>query len=216
MTRTRIKFCGITRPQDAVDACAAGADAIGINFFARSARCVTIPQAEQIVAAIKPLVTPIALFVDTPTEEIQDTAASLGITCVQLHGDETTDDVAALAPLRVLKAVRMTPGALDAWRNRSIDNLAGLLLETPAIGDDGVPGGTGVENDWNAVAAADLAGLPPLLLAGGLTPQNVGAVIRRLRPYAVDVSSGIEVTKGLKSRQKMLDFAAAVAGADRS
>lgn len=204
----------MTRAQDAADACAAGADAVGIVFFPRSPRCVTIEAARDILAATAPLVTAIGLFVNAPVGEIRDVAQLLGLTHVQLHGDESPAEVAALAPLRVLKAIRFSPARIATWRNSLPANLIGLLLETPTAGEDGVPGGTGIENDWSAIAASDLAGLPPLFLAGGLSAGNVASVVRRLRPYAVDVSSGIEVTKGIKSRQKMLDFAAAVRTAD--
>jgi phosphoribosylanthranilate isomerase len=216
MRRTRIKFCGITRPQDAVAATAAGADAIGLVLYPPAGRAVTVDQAREIVAALPPFVTPVGLFVNQPVGEIIDVAGRLGLGAVQLHGDESPYDVARLAPLRVIKAIHATADRLaDAvapWRSVPV---AALLLETaggPAVG------GTGVANDWAGLAAAQrigtLDGLPPLIVAGGLTPETVGGVVRALRPFAVDVSSGIEVARRTKSPERMATFIAAVRAAD--
>jgi len=216
MHRTRIKFCGITRPADGAAAAAAGADAIGLIFYAASARCVTVARAREIVAVVPPFVTPVGLFVDAPVAEVIDMAGQLRLTTVQLHGDEPPEAVAELRPLRVIKAIRAHRAELAAavapWRSVP---LAGLLLET--AGGPG-PGGTGIANDWAGLAAARgaglLDGLPPLVAAGGLTPETVGGAIRAVRPFAVDVSSGIEQAKGIKSVDRMTAFAAAVRAAD--
>ncbi len=179
--------------------------------------------AEQIVAALPPFVTPIGLFVDSPADEILQTANRLGVRTVQLHGGETPELIAQLDGLRIIKAIRADRVSLTAilarWRQAQQalppGRLAGILLETAGTAE---PGGTGVENDWALLEKAQreglLTGMPPLIVAGGLTPLNVGQVIRRLRPWAVDVSSGIEETRGVKSVAKMQAFATAVAGAD--
>ena len=219
MPRTRIKFCGVTSPTDAAAAAAAGADAVGVVFYPAAARRVFVPQAREIVAALPPFVTPVGLFVDATIDEVRRTASDLRLTTVQLHGDETPAAVAELGDvLQVIKAVRVTreslSGVVAAWRSVP---LAGLLLE-PAGGPG--PGGNGVANDWNGIEAAQRAGLldglPPLILAGGLTAESVGDVVRHLRPFAVDVSSGIEQTRGVKSVHRMAAFAAAVESADTS
>ena len=210
--RTRIKFCGVTRPQDAAAAAAAGADAIGMVFYRRSGRCVTVDQAWAIVAAVPPFVTPVGLFVDAPATEVIDVASRVGLGTVQLHGDEPPDVVAALPGLRVIKALKghraSLPALLDRWRGVPV---AALLLDT-AEGSE--PGGTGIANDWAGLLAIRQAGgfdgLPPLIVAGGLTVESVGGVVRQLRPFAVDVSSGIEQARGIKSIEKMTAFAKAV------
>jgi phosphoribosylanthranilate isomerase len=192
-------------------------------FYEKAGRRVSMAVAAQIIAAIPPFVTPIGLFVDSPAREIQEAATTLGLRTVQLHGGEMPELVAQLDGLAVIKAVRADPAqlesVLDQWRlaNQTLPagRLAGILVETAATAE---PGGTGVENNWALLHAARQNGwftdLPPLIVAGGLTPENVGAVIRQIRPWAVDVSSGIEQTRGIKAVEKMRAFAAAVAAAD--
>jgi phosphoribosylanthranilate isomerase len=166
------------------------------------------------------------LFADAPAAEVIEIARRLNIRHVQLHGHEPPQVVAELgAALTVLKAVRVTRDSLtqvlEMWRAAIRDlhlrNLAGLLMETATT--KGM-GGTGVENDWDAIAAAQRAGafggLPPLIAAGGLSPANVGQVVRLLRPWAVDVSSGVEESRGVKSVDRMHAFAAAVRASDQS
>jgi phosphoribosylanthranilate isomerase len=225
MSRTRVKFCGMTRAEDAVAAAACGADAIGLVFYKQAPRCITIERARQILAALPALITPVALFVDEQTRVILDLVEELRIRHVQLNGHEPPEQVAELRGLSVIKAVRVRGGELGAelsiWRravaSHQLTNLKGLVLET---GGTTQPGGTGVTNDWDAVRrhrdAGDFAGLPPLIAAGGLTPETVAAVVRDLRPSAVDVSSGVESGMGQKSVEKMRGFAAAVRAADES
>jgi phosphoribosylanthranilate isomerase len=218
MQRTRIKFCGITRPEDAAAAAAAGADAIGLVFYPHSDRFVSVARARAILAALPPFVTPVALFVDASAAEVTDVAGQLRLTTVQLHGDEPPDMVARLGGLHVVKAIRARPaalvGAIAPWRFVPI---AALLLETAGTQE---PGGTGVANDWAGLAEARRAGLldglPPLIAAGGLTPETVGGVVRALRPFGVDVSSGIEQARGIKSVERMAALAGAVRAADDS
>lgn len=219
MRRTRIKICGICRPEDAAFAADCGADAIGMVFHAPSPRSVSVDQARAILRVVPPFVTPVALFVDASTDQILDTARSLGVSTVQLHGHEPPELIAALKPLTILKAVKVERSSFSAvladWKReivaRNLDNLRGVLLET---GNTPEPGGSGLPNDWEAVREAQSAhhfdGLPPIIAAGGLTPQNVAQVVRTVRPYAVDVSSGVEEVRREKSQEKIRLFIRAV------
>jgi phosphoribosylanthranilate isomerase len=209
MRRTRVKICGMMRPEDAAAACALGADAIGMIFHPPSPRNIAIERAMLIMEQVAPFVTPVGVFVDSPPAQIKEVATTLGLRVVQLSGKETPDDVALLAPLRVIKAIRVIRGglvaALQPWRGAP--NVIGLLMEP---GTTSEPGGTGVANDWDEVIDAQRAGafdnLPPLIAAGGLRPENVADVVRRVRPFAVDVSSGVESQRGVKSEAKMATF----------
>ena len=221
--RTRIKICGVCRPEDAVLATRAGADAIGMVFHAASPRNVTVDRAREILAVLPPFVTAVGLFVDASTESILAIARELGLRHVQLHGVEAPEQVRALAPLTVIKSVRVErerfAKTLDGWRaamrGMPLTNLAGFVLETP---NTAAPGGTGIPNDWETVVEALRAGafegLPALIAAGGLDPQSVPGVVRAVRPYAVDVSSGVEEMRGCKSEAKVRAFVHAVREAD--
>jgi phosphoribosylanthranilate isomerase len=218
VARTRIKICGITRPEDARLAARHGADAIGVICYAGARRHVPLERARAIVAALPAFVSPVALFVDQDVEEIRETAGRLGVRHVQLHGRETPAAVAALREFVVLKALRANRETLAAelglWREATgsldLSNLVGLVMETPAS----APGGTGIENDWAGIADLQrqgaFEGLPPIIAAGGLRAENVASVIRELRPYAVDVSSGVEEGFGEKSPAKIERFIAEV------
>ena len=222
--RTRIKFCGITNSVDAVSAARAGADAIGMVFYKPSARSIAPATAKAIVDEVNcfPFVTPVGLFVDESPATILQIAAESGLKVVQLHGTEKADDLSAIRNLSVIKSLKIDPATirteLNYWRGQIADNklhnLIGIILDT--AGPEA--GGTGNENNWDLISQlqADGAfeGLPPIILAGGLTVANVKEVISKIRPYAVDVSSGIEESKGKKSIQKMLAFALAVNAAD--
>jgi phosphoribosylanthranilate isomerase len=221
--RTRIKICGVCRPEDAVLAARAGADAIGIVFHEPSRRNVSLPRAREILAALPPFVSPVGLFVDAEFDTVVDTADELGLRYVQLHGAEEPEYVDGLKPLTVIKAVRVSRedmiDELDAWREMNdclhLTNLAGFVLETAGTA---APGGTGVANDWEAVRDAQRAGafnrLPPIIAAGGLRHETVGDVVRTVRPFAVDVSSGVEEALGVKSEAKVRAFVDAVRAAD--
>jgi phosphoribosylanthranilate isomerase len=221
--RTRIKFCGITSPDDARAAAAAGADAIGLVFHEPSPRNVSLEQAAEIIGALPPFISTVGLFVDAPLERVRATVSQLRLHLVQLHGRETPEMVARLSLANVMKVIHVEPGRLVAdlqtWRE-SLDrlelaHLRALLLET---GNAPAVGGTGVANDWDQIRAAGDAGafdrLPPIVLAGGLTPETVAEVVRTIRPFAVDVSSGIEISPGRKSAERMQAFASAVRAAD--
>jgi len=216
MPATRIKICGITRPQDAQAAARAGAHAIGMVFYPKAKRHVTVDQAREIVRILPPFVTAVGLFVDQSIEEIKEIAATVPLGCIQLHGHEPPQTVAQLRQFKVLKALRADRTKLEqdlqTWRTaiQSLDlqHLQGIVLETPA--EKAVMGGSGIENDWQFLAALRQAGafadLPPIIAAGGLTPQNVAAVIQLLHPYAVDVSTGLEDQPTQKSPAKIEAF----------
>ena len=199
-------------------------------FHRPSARDVSIDLAGQILAALPPFVTPVGLFVDAPLAEVVETISRLGLRHVQLHGRETPEYVRDVceAGATVLKAVRVDPATfgveLGMWRDAiprlGLARLRGLVLETAAPSPDGATGGTGLANDWATVVWFQSQGafdrLPPLVAAGGLTPENVATVVRDVRPWAVDVSSGVESAKGRKSEEKIRAFVRAVRGAEEA
>ena len=215
MSRTRVKICGVTTPDDARLAVEAGADAVGIVCFAarRTSRQVDVHVAMEIARAMPPGVPLTGVFVDADAKLIRRFVRLVKVSAVQLHGREPWTRARALAPLPVVKAVG--PDLMEMrfaqWLEAPLDNLAGLLLDSG--------GGTGVENDWDRVERL-LAGRrsrPPIHLAGGLTPENVAGIVRRFRPHTVDVSSGVEgETYGRKDAGKIDAFMAAVRDAGSS
>lgn len=215
--RTKVKICGVTRVEDAALACKLGADAIGLNFYPPSPRCLNSEQARQIVETLPPFVESVAVFVDARVKEMLRIVDSAGIAAIQLHGNETPQVVADLAPRRVLRAFRwkgtQTGDEITQFVH-ACEQLghrpAGLLID--AFSKD-APGGTGEQWDWSQAVLLQL-GLP-LILAGGLRPDNVAAAISQLRPFAVDVASGVESAPGIKDRSKMQEFFASVCAADR-
>ncbi|MHB1136153.1 MAG: phosphoribosylanthranilate isomerase [Coriobacteriia bacterium] len=208
MYRTRIKICGLTRPEDAAVAVAAGADALGV-IFAPSKRRVTLEQAAAVFAAVPPLVARVGVFVDAHADEVWEAVSRLGLTAVQFHGDEAPETCAA-APVPVIKALRVGPGFDPAGAERYRGVVSALLLDTLVAGEQG---GTGQAFGWHDVAGR-LPGWAPVLLAGGLGPDNVAEAIGVLKPFAVDVSSGVEQTPGVKDHNLIERFAAAVHAAD--
>lgn len=209
--RTRIKICGITRPEDGLAAARAGADAIGLVFYPKSPRAVTIAQARAIIEVLPAFVTTVALFVDAEHFVVQDILNEVPIDLLQFHGAESPVACAAYGR-PYIKAIRMRDD-LDltdiAGQYRGGPNPArGLLLDTYSAN---AAGGTGEVFDWARVPAGlDL----PIILAGGLDPANVGEAILATRPYAVDVSSGVEAGKGIKDVGKMTAFIEAARQAD--
>lgn len=199
----RVKICGLTRPEDALASEAAGADAIGLNFAPVSKRFVSVKQAEAIVAPLGPFIGKVGVFVDAPMDFVLETAKQLELSAVQLHGNEDAQyarEVAAHVP--VIKAVRFEAGLMP---NAFADYPASALLL------DGLKPGSGEAFTWEAATA--WVGLPHLILAGGLTPETVAEGIRVLRPYAVDVASGVEAGVGLKDPTKLQDFVRAAKAA---
>ena len=201
--KTRIKICGITRPEDAIVAANAGADAIGLVFYPKSPRAVTIEQAQAICAVLPPFITVVALFVDAEHFEIEDVLAAVPVDLLQFHGSETPAQCNAYAT-PYIKAIRMRDDADLSDAVRQYSSARGLLVDT--FNPDEA-GGTGEVFDWDRVPD----GLDtPIILAGGLEPSNVGAAIQQLSPYAVDVSSGVEQSKGIKDADKIQAFMKAV------
>jgi phosphoribosylanthranilate isomerase len=197
----------MTRPQDAVAAAEAGADAISMVLHAHVMRLVQLKDAKRIVQAVPPFVSIIGVFVDAETAQIVDTAHALGLSAVQLHGHETPELVAALAPLPAIKSIQIAD--LDAWSGWRPDNLTALLIDAPV-------GGGGVDNDWPAVKRGLAAWKNPMrwIAAGGLKPGNVGKVVNDLRPWGVDVSTGVEERPREKSVELIRQFVGAVRKAD--
>jgi phosphoribosylanthranilate isomerase len=202
--RTRVKICGITRVEDGTAAAALGADAIGLNFYPPSPRYVDLETAAAIRRALPPFVTAVGLFVNATQETVEEGIEKVGLDMLQFHGDESPEDCEGFG-MPYLKAVRVD-GAVDLraqcqrYGGQRYAQAAGLILDTP---DEKLWGGTGATFDWDLVPAD----LPlPLLLAGGLTPENVAEAVRRLRPYAVDVSGGVESSPGVKDAERIARF----------
>ncbi len=205
MPVVRSKICGITRVEDALLAAEAGADAIGLVFYAKSPRAVDVRQARAIVAALPPFVTTVGLFVNASRCEINEILDAVPLDLLQFHVDECAADCAGYHRPYV-KALRVQPGDDVRARCAEFPQAAGILLDTFV---PGVPGGTGQAFDWSLVPADPGC---PIILAGGLDAENVAAAIRQVRPWAVDVSGGVEAGKGVKDAAKVRAFVAAVRG----
>lgn len=197
--RTRVKICGFTRPEDAQAAVRLGADALGLVFYPPSPRAVTLAQAQAIVAGLPPFVTVVGLFVDEREPVIREVLAQVRLDLLQFHGDESPEECRRYGK-PYMKAVRMAEGVDLARLARDYHDAAGLLLD--AWHAD-AKGGTGSAFDWTRVPAQCAL---PIVLAGGLAQDNVRQALAMARPYAVDVSSGVESAKGVKDLQKMAEF----------
>lgn len=197
--RTRVKICGITRVEDALTAVAHGCDAIGLVFYGPSPRNVDIQRAAEIVAALPPFVSSVGLFVDAMPGEINTVLAEVQLDLLQFHGEESPD-ACRLYGLPYMKAVRVRDDTNLLQYATQYQDARALLLDAFL---PGVAGGTGHVFDWSLIPQQ----LPvPLVLAGGLTPDNVAGAIRQVRPYAVDVSGGVEESKGIKNAAKIAAF----------
>jgi phosphoribosylanthranilate isomerase len=196
--RTRVKICGMTRQQDADFAAKSGADAVGLVFYPPSPRAVTIAQAKSIVAALAPFTSIVALFVDPSVDEVNDCLATLPIDIIQFHGEESAAFCEQFNK-PYIKAIRMRPEIDLHHTANEYASAAGLLLDAY---QPGVPGGTGQTFDWSLIKEIG----KPIILAGGLTIENVRQAIEQVRPYAVDVSGGVEAEKGIKSHDKISTF----------
>lgn len=203
MTVVRSKICGITRIEDALAVVEAGADAIGLVFYGKSPRAVSVEQAAAILHALPPFVTTVGLFVDMPRDELQQLLQRLPLDLLQFHGDESPADCEGFGR-PYIKALRVRPGEDVAAAMAPYTGARGILLDTFV---EGVPGGTGASFDWTLVPE-DAA--KPIILAGGLDSDNVARAIRQVRPYAVDVSGGVEASKGIKDADKIRAFVRAV------
>lgn len=210
MTRTRIKICGLTRPDDVAAAAAAGADALGFNRFPGSPRHVSLARLRELALRVGPMVTPVLLFVNATEDEVRAALDVVPLAVLQFHGDESPEFCASFGrPYWRAVAADDRARLVDCFaRFRSAQ---ALLLDTPSAGR----GGSGRTFDWSVIPPAGERPVP-VVLAGGLNAGNVGAAVRQVRPAAVDVSSGVESAPGIKDAGKMAQFVAAVRAADRA
>ncbi len=197
--RTRVKICGFTRAEDAVYAGRLGVDAIGLVFYAASPRFVSIEKAAEIARALPAFVSVVALFVDAEPSLIREVIGRVRVDCLQFHGDEPPE-ACRLYDKPYIKAIRMRKAINIAELERQYHDAAGLLLDAY---HPGMPGGTGSGFDWDLIPQSRTL---PIVLAGGLAPENVGQAVRAVKPYALDVSSGVEAGKGVKDAEKMAAF----------
>ena len=196
---TRIKICGLTRKEDIHAAVDSGADALGLVFYAKSPRHVTVQQAAELAKTVPPFVTLVGLFVNPTANEIADVLSKVPLDVLQFHGEE--EPLFCMQFGRPwLKAIRVKPGVDLVECASRYSDAQGLLLDAFV---DGTQGGTGTTFDW-ALIPADLP--LPVILSGGLDVGNVGDAIRQVQPYAVDVSSGVEAAKGIKDAAKIAAF----------
>lgn len=205
---TRVKVCGITSPEDARDAVLLGADAIGLNFYEKSPRCIDASRAAAIIETLPAFVSVVGVFVNHPDPQgLEDFALSIGLHAVQLHGSESPDYCSMLQRVKVIKGIRIDSSfkveSLRAYGNRM------FILDT---GTPAQFGGTGQTFDWDRAYGANAFG--SIVIAGGLNPENVGEAVNRLHPFAVDVSSGVESSPGKKNYDKMRRFIEAVRRVD--
>lgn len=201
--RIRTKICGITRVEDALAAAQAGVDAIGLVFYHKSPRAVSVAQAEKIIAALPPFVSTVGLFVNAPRAEIETLLSQLSLDVLQFHGDETVADCEGFSR-PYYRALRMQPGVDIAALAAQYSTAQGVLLDAWV---PGIHGGTGERFDWSAIPD-NLA--KPLILAGGLNADNISQAMQQVQPWAVDVSGGVESSPGLKDADKMRKFLYAV------
>ncbi|MCA6062622.1 phosphoribosylanthranilate isomerase [Thalassolituus marinus] len=198
-TRTRIKICGLTRAEDAVAAVKAGADAVGLVFYAPSPRAVDIETARAVIEAVPAFVSVTALFVNPEPAEVQKVLDSVRIDLLQFHGDEE-DDFCSQFKHPYIKAIRVRQASDVVASCMRFPGALAILLDSYK---PGVPGGTGETFDWSLVPDE----LPkPIILAGGLTTENLALGISTVKPFAVDVSGGVEASKGIKDHGKITEF----------
>ncbi|MCQ8104633.1 phosphoribosylanthranilate isomerase [Methylomonas sp. SURF-2] len=197
--RTRVKICGFTRMEDARAAARLGVDAIGLVFYSQSPRNVSIAKAIEITRALPAFVSVVGLFVDAEPDWVRDVLAEVNVDCLQFHGDESPEEC-RLYGKPYIKAVRMRPDTDLEGIEAQYADAAGLLLD--AYHPD-LQGGTGGGFDWDLITGKLAL---PLILAGGLSAGNAAEAVRRVRPYALDVSSGVEAGKGIKDAEKMAAF----------
>jgi phosphoribosylanthranilate isomerase len=208
MTRTRVKICGITRPEDGLAAARLGADAVGLVFYPGSSRAVDVPTARRIIAVLPPFVTVVGLFVDAELAAVRAILRQVPLGMLQFHGQEDPDYCNSFG-LPYIKAVPMGAGAAVGDYDSRFAVAAGLLLDSH--GGATPVGGSGQCFDWTMIVDTITK---PLILAGGLNPYNVAEAIRQVRPWAVDVSSGVESAKGIKDITLLRAFMQAVEEGD--
>lgn len=203
---TRVKICGITRVSDALTAAEHGADAIGLVFYKRSPRHLSIDKATEIVSELPPFVTTVALFLDARSEEIQQVLEHLPVDLLQFHGDECPAECGQYGR-PYIKAIGMKGGTDVRAYAATYPDARGFLLDSHAVGE---AGGTGQTFDWSRSPALD----KPVILAGGLNPENAAEAVMRARPFGLDVSSGVESEPGIKDPEKIRRFMNEVRKAD--
>jgi phosphoribosylanthranilate isomerase len=201
--RTRVKICGITRIEDALSAVELGADAIGLVFYEASPRNVSIEQAKTIVDSLPPFVSKVGLFVNESPSHIENILARVNLDILQFHGDESPEACERIN-IPYYKAIRVKDDTNLIQYAQLYQSAKALLVDTYT---ESAVGGTGMVFDWKLIPANISK---PLILAGGLTPVNVGLAIEQVHPYAVDVSGGVELSKGIKDAKKMAAFMQAV------
>jgi phosphoribosylanthranilate isomerase len=195
---TRVKICGLTRKVDIVAAVEAGADALGFVFTERSKRVISAGQAKELVREVPAFISRVGLFMDQDEQTVTDVLKCVPLTLLQFHGSEDAGFCRQFG-LPYIKAVSIGPEQAVTWAEQAYADAAGLLLDSHA---PGAAGGTGKVFDWSLIPDINL----PLVLAGGLSPGSVGQAVRLVRPWAVDVSSGVEDSPGKKSAAKMQAF----------
>ncbi len=215
--RTRIKICGLTRPEDVRAAVAAGADALGFVFYPNSPRYVSAQRAAELIAALPPFIATVGLFVNASVEQVAAVSRSVPLSMLQFHGDESAQHSAALAAAAnrpFTQVFRIKPDTVGAdlleyeRRYRAASNLfSGLLLDTFVD----AYGGAGKVFDWSLIPK-EIA--PRVVLSGGLNAHNAIDAVVTVRPYAVDISSGVEAARGIKDARKIADFIRAIRDAD--
>ncbi len=197
--RTRVKVCGITRVEDALNAVESGADAIGLVFYEKSPRYITVKKAVEIAESLPPFVSKVALFVNASDEVIRTVLDIVPVDILQFHGEES-QKICQGYGWPYIKAIRMRDDVDLLKLSHVYADASALLLDSFV---EGTQGGTGQKFDWSRVPA-DLD--KPIILAGGLTAENVAAAITEVSPYAVDVSGGVEIEKGIKDAAKIEEF----------
>lgn len=206
----RIKICGITKADDAHAAVDAGADAIGLNFYEKSKRCVSVFSAQAVSEAVPSEVTKVGVFVNETNPNIHARVSTFGLSAIQLHGDETPEFLSRLIDCTLIRARRMDErGVAGIAEDLEACGVAGRVPDALLVDaySPGEYGGTGETVSWPGLADfRKWMGEVPLILAGGLTPENVAEAIRTVRPHGVDVASGVELSPGVKCPRKMRLF----------
>jgi len=203
----KIKICGITNLDDALAAADAGADALGFNFYKKSPRCIEPEKAAEIIAQLPPFVMPVGIFVNEREEKIREIQQLACLQALQFHGDESPEFCQRFGA-RVIKAFQVKDK--ESLKNMAHYHVGAFLLDSYR---DGVRGGTGVTFDWHLAVVAKTFG--KVILAGGLTPENVAEAVKLVQPYGVDVAGGVEKEKGIKDHAKIKKFIAEVRRAAR-
>jgi phosphoribosylanthranilate isomerase len=203
----KIKICGITNLEDALASADSGADALGFNFYKKSPRCIEPEKAAEIIAQLPPFVMPVGIFVNEREEKIREIQQLASLQALQFHGDESPEFCQRFGG-RVIKAFQVKDK--ESLKNMAHYHVGAFLLDSYR---DGVRGGTGVTFDWHLAVVAKTFG--KVILAGGLTPENVAEAVKLVQPYGVDVAGGVEKEKGIKDHAKIKKFIAEVRRAAR-